>query len=601
MRRLVVLGVTLLAAAVAVPAPAAAQAGERIESYNVTVTIQANGSLNVEEKIRYDFGPNRRRGIFRDIPVRFDYEPDSKYERLITVDQVRVTATGGASAQLAVQDEGRLRRLRIGDPDETVTGVHEYAIGYRVRGPLDAYVDHDELKWNAVGTGWAVPIAQVTVTVRTPGPVSDVACFAGPEGSRLACEQSVAGDGSGATFLHDGLAPHEAVTVVVGTPKGQVAVPPPILDERWAFSRAFAVTPGTVAAGGGILVVIAALLARVFRIGRDRRFRGSHVDVAFGNVSGEEEAVPFFERHHDPVEYEPPDKVRPGQVGTLIDESADPLDVSATIVDLAVRGYLTIEEIPKEGWFDQPDWTLTKLKDGGGLLNYEKLLLNGLFKEGDEVRLSSLKRQFAERLRKVETALYDDVVQAGWFKSRPDHVRLKWTVLGVLAVVGALVVTVVLAATTHAGLLGVPLLLGALALLLFAPRAPRRTPKGFATLRRVNGFRRFIEESEKERARFAERANLFSEYLPYAVVFGATEKWAKAFSGLEAEVMAATSGWYIGHHAFVLGSFADSMDNFAVTTAGTVVASAPSSSSGLGGAGGGFSGGGFGGGGGGSW
>lgn len=589
-------------AVLALPArTAVAQIGsERIQSYDVGVVIQADGSLNVEEKIRYDFGFTPHHGIFRDIPVRFDYEPDSKYERLTTIDQVKVSAVG-ASAKLAIEEEGRLKRIRIGDAKKTVTGAHDYTISYRVRGPLDAYPEHDELKWNAVGTGWEVPILHASVTVRTPGPVSDVACFSGPLGSQLPCRQATVGDGPGATFGHDNLHPHEALTVVVGMPKGEVTVPPPILDERWAFNRAFAVTPGTVAASGGVLVAVMALMARVFRIGRDRRYRGSHVDVAFGTVSGEEEAVPVFERQHDPVEFEPPDRIRPGQVGTLIDESADPLDVSATIVDLAVRGYLTIEEIPKHGWRGKPDWTLTKQKDAEGLLRYEELLLNGLFKGGDVVQLSSLKRHFAERLKKVENALYEDVVESGWFKTRPDHVRVKWAVLGVLAIVVALTVTIVLAAVTHAGLLGVPLILGALALMLFAHRAPARTPKGYATLRRVNGFRQFIEFSEKDRARFAERANLFSEYLPYAVVFGATEKWAKAFSGLETEVAAATAGWYISPNPFLLGSFADSMDGFAVTTAGTIVAAAPSSSSGLGGGGGGFSGGGFGGGGGGSW
>ena len=60
----------------------------------------------------------------------------------------------------------------------------------------------------------------------------------------------------------------------------------------------------------------------------------------------------------------PPEGVRPGQVGTLIDEQANTLDVTATIVDLAVRGFLLIQELPKEGWFGKPDWTLIRLEQG---------------------------------------------------------------------------------------------------------------------------------------------------------------------------------------------------------------------------------------------
>ena len=69
---------------------------------------------------------------------------------------------------------------------------------------------------------------------------------------------------------------------------------------------------------------------------------------------------PLFERADGPVEYRPPDDLRPAQVGVLIDETADPLDVTASIVDLAVRGYLTIEEIPDKGLFSKADWKLTR-------------------------------------------------------------------------------------------------------------------------------------------------------------------------------------------------------------------------------------------------
>jgi uncharacterized membrane protein len=128
---------------------------------------------------------------------------------------------------------------------------------------------------------------------------------------------------------------------------------------------------------------------------------------------------------------------------------------------------------------------------------------------------------------------------------------------------------------------------------------PRRTATGYAVLRHAEGFRRFIDESEKERARFAERKNLFSEYLPYAVVFGATKKWANAFAGLD-DQPPDTSSWYVGAHVFSYVSFSGAIDSFSVSSAGTLTSS-PSSSGSSGFSGGGFSGGGGGGGGGGSW
>jgi hypothetical protein len=141
----------------------------------------------------------------------------------------------------------------------------------------------------------------------------------------------------------------------------------------------------------------------VWTRGRDRRFVGSPVDQTMGNATGDAQAVPLFERGVAPVEFAPPEDLRPGQVGTIIDEQANTLDVTATIVDLAVRGYLTIEEIPKEGWFGKPDWTLHRTdKVDTDLLTYEGTLLSGLFKDGDDPTLSSLRRTFSERLAKVE-------------------------------------------------------------------------------------------------------------------------------------------------------------------------------------------------------
>ena len=116
------------------------------------------------------------------------------------------------------------------------------------------------------------------------------------------------------------------------------------------------------------------------------------------------------------MQFRPPDDARPAQIGVLVDERADPLDVTATIVDLGVRGFLTIEEIEKGGLFHKADWKLTKVKDDdGSLLTYERRLFNGLFDKGDERKLSELKNTFASDLRAVQDSLYADCVKRGWF------------------------------------------------------------------------------------------------------------------------------------------------------------------------------------------
>ncbi len=161
--------------------------------------------------------------------------------------------------------------------------------------------------------------------------------------------------------------------MVVALPKGVVAEPQPRLVEPWSIGRAFSRTSATLGLSGGLLVLLLAGCGWLFWTrGRDRRFVGSPVDQTMGNATGDAQAVPLFERGIAPVEFAPPEDLRPGQVGTIIDEQANTLDVTATIVDLAVRGYLTIEEIPKEGWFGKPDWTLHRTdKADTDLLTYE--------------------------------------------------------------------------------------------------------------------------------------------------------------------------------------------------------------------------------------
>lgn len=592
---------TLLAVLVVLGAPGRASAqsvGEVIRAYDTAVTVTDDGALQVVETIEYDFGFNRRHGIDRFIQTRFDYSEVKKdHDRITPITVTSVTADG-AAVRVQSDEGGGFTKLRIGDPNRTITGSHTYAIAYEIRGVLNHFDDHDELSFNVVGDQWPVPIEDITAEVEIPGAIDQVACFAGPTGSSLPCDDASSGEGR-ATFAHAGVGTREGVTVVVGFPVGVVPLPEPILEQRWTIGQAFAVRADTVAPAGGLLLGLGAVVGLLgYRVGRDRRFAGSATDVAFGNDDGVSERVPLRDRDPIPVEFVPPDKMRPGQVGTLIDEQANTLDVTATIVDLAVRKYIRIVEIPKDGWMGSDDWELELLRSTDGLKPFENTLVTALFASGPRVLVSELKGTFASDLKRVESQLYDDMVANGWYRVRPDHTRAAFGVLAVLALVAALVVAFGLAAATSYGLVGIALVLSALAFGVVARRAPARTAKGYGAYRRVLGFKQFIDESEKDRARFAEQQHLFSEYLPYAVVFGATEKWAKAFAGIDGELP--TMDWYISPYPFTWMAFSHGMGGFTTITSGTI-ASVPAATGGSGFGGGGFSGGGFGGGGGGSW
>lgn len=590
-----------LAGATLTPSATEAQSSsERVQSYAVDWVIDANGDVLVTETITYDFGSRQSHGIFREIVVRSVF--DDTHDRVIRVHDLVVSASAGTPSEVDLSREGSVLQIRIGDPDVTISGVHTYRLDYRLEGALNRFEDdHDELFANAIGPGWDVPVLNASITVRAPADFLEVLCFAGPVGSTRGCDEARV-EGGVARFSHELLPLGQVITPVLALPLDAVEVGPPILEERWSLQRAFSLTPWTIGAAALLLLAaLGAVLRLLWMRGRDRRFVGSVVEIAFGSESGETQRVPLFEDPADTaIEFAPPEGTLPGQMGTLVDEVAHPLDVTATIVDLAVRGYLTIDEVEGEGWFAKTDWRLRRLKLADAELHeYERELLDGLFEDGDDVLLSDLKTQFVDRLHAVQDDLYRDVVEAGWFLRRPDRVRQLWLVGGLVALAAGVGATVLLAAFTTFALVGLPLALGGGLLALVSNRMPRRTAKGTGLMRRALGFQRAIATAERDRARWEEEQGIFSKYLPYAIVFGLTERWAKAFEGLDAEVTGVGS-WYLADRPFTTLAFASTVGDFTKTTSGTIV-STPSSSGSSGFGGGGFAGGGIGGGGGGSW
>jgi len=612
------------------------QGSEQITSFDSTIVIDEDGSVDVTEVIAYDFGYQQRHGIERYIPTVFPWTgaspkgafPGSSYDRVTPISDISVSADAGTPDDVEESQEyldgQENTKLRIGDPDETITGTHTYTIRYRLGGVLNAFDAHDELYLNVTGNGWSVPILSVTATVEAPGEITRIACYAGGSGSQLACgSQSNDGTPSAgrATFTQTDLGSYQGLTIVVGMPKGVVTDPTTtrILRERWSVASAFRLTGGTGAASGAMLLGGLGLVGLLgWRNGRDRRYAGSVVDAAFGNDSGDEGPIPLFDRSVDTVEFVPPEGIRPGHMGTLWDEQANHLDVSAMIVDLAVRGWLRIDEIaPQSSGFlgfgnDGGDFQLVQLRDPetdarvSELWSAERSLLDSLFATGDVVKLSDLTTKFADKLQLIEGHLYDDAVAAGWFPIRPDRVRSRWHGRGLLLLLVGVGVTFAAAKFTHLGLVALPVPLLGIVVMGSARYFPRRTAKGSALLGRVRGFKELFDAGEGERQRFAEQHQLFAQYLPYAIVFGCTEKWAQVFADLGLSPQEMGLGvWYTSPYGYDPIHFGYAMGSFTTHSTGSLAAAAPSSSGGAssGGSGfsGGFSGGGFGGGGGGSW
>ncbi len=588
----------MLALAVAGARPALADEGWVINSFEARIEVAPDGALQISETVSANFGGLSKHGIFRDIPVVYDV--GDKLNRVYDLDVRSVTDGGGRSLQHEVSREGSYLRIKIGDPNVTVSGAQTYRITYSVRHALNGFADHDELYWNVNGQ-WPVETQRTLATVTLPGDgVQQVTCYQGTQGSGESCRfESTA---RSANFNSTRPLPEgQQLTVVVAMAKGLVPEPQPKLERQAReITEFFEASPATVGGGLLVLAVSLGLLAYLWwRFGRDRRY----TTIYYLTDNPNEETRPLFASDPIVIEYEPPENLRPGQLGLILDESADTLDVTATTIDLAVRGYLSIREVNHGGilggLFAKRDWELARTdKNEAGLLSYERTVLQGLFASGSPVMLSQLKNKFYTYLKDAKQELYLDAMERRYFIQRPDLARAWWAAGGIGVMAIGLVGMVFLGSQLAAGLISVPLIPAGLLLTLLARWMPKRTARGREGLRRALGFRQYVATAEKDRQRLNEATNLFAEYLPYAIVFHCVDKWARAFQGLD--VAEATRTWYTGGSPFMATQFSRNLQDFSSAVSSTVVSTpGGSGSSGFGGGGG--AGGGGGGGGGGSW
>jgi uncharacterized membrane protein YgcG len=592
----VALAISAAVFAVVAAAPtASAQGGpERITSYDTTFAIQPDGSVVATEQIVYDFGGNKRHGIIRVIPVRSRY--NSSYDRTYTLTVLSVRSPD-APAQYQVQDNDSSVSIRIGDPSQLVTGQHTYRLTYKLRGVLTAYASHDEFYWNAIGDQWNVPIGRATVRVRVPAQVTRAACYAGPAGSTHPCQQGGVTHGV-AAFTQAGLGPHEGVTVAVAIPTGVVPVPRPVLVERWAFQRAFAATPATLGVSGGLLLALMAAGAVMLSRRRVRR------------PARPQAAMPADGYDQPPIETAPPEGLRPAQAGMLLTGVAGSREITGTIVDLAVRGYLQIEDAAGEQHAGPRDWKLVLPPDASGqaddLADYERILLDGLRKNAVQedgiphVWLSMAAS--AAPLKQVRKALYTQAVDLGWFTARPDRVRRRWRVTGWLVLVISLFMLLTVAMSSHSGLVPIPFVLAGVAMIAGARWMPVRTQQGRQLAARLRAFQHYIKTATVAQASPGGPGDVLYDYLPYAIVFGCTSEWAEMTAAVTGTSQAPS--WYHSSRPLsvadmaLLAQAAHYLTPRYYVMHGVVSGGGASGGSGFSG---GYSGGGMGGGGGGSW
>jgi len=551
----------------------------RIEKFDSEIVVSPKGTIDVTETIQVQFIGSWN-GLYREIPVEYVTPQGLNYTLFLNVK--RVTDEDGHALKFESSRERHYRKLKIyvpGARDVRKTLV----IAYSVSDALRFFEDHDELYWNVTGDEWDVPVQAASARVVLPESTTGIRVnvFTGAYRSRAQeADFEIVGNGV-EVRRRQPLGYHEGLTIAVAFDKGLVHEPTALdkaalfLRSNWPF---------------GLPVIVFVLMFYLWWTrGRDPRLR----PIA--------------------AQYEPPDQLTPGEAGTLVDNSADMRDITSTIVDLAVRGYLMIEEHQKDrmlGLIHDKDYNFILRKDRAEwakLKPHEQVLLNGIFSSGtvgETVSMSSLENRFYTSLPGIKNSIFASLVTHGYYRRRPDSVRAAYIGIGV--VIGVLSIWVGSAVASSLGMAPftfiIAAVVSAIVICAFGWFMPAHTEQGARALEGVLGFEDFLSHVESDRFnRMIKTPQMFERFLPYAMALGVEKNWSKAFQG----IMTQPPDWYRGSYGpnFYPLMFTSDLSTMS-SHASAVMASAPRSSGGSGfggGGGGGSSGGGFGGGGGGGF
>ena len=567
----------LLATILTFAAPAAAKSW-RISNFQGTITVNDDGSALVKETITLVF-VDQWHGIHRTIPIEYPGPDGTNYQLFIDIKSI--TDENGAKLKYDSSSSGAARDLKIYIPN-AVDATRTVDIAYRVRNATRFFDQYDEFYWNVTGNDWPVPIDRAAATVHLPASASGslrAQAFTGVYGSTER-DATAKVEGSNAEFATNSPLPMRGgMTIDVYIPKGILKEPGGLTKLFWFIgSNPVVFLP---------LVTLAVMFILWWYAGRDP---DPGMSVA-------------------PM-YEPPTGISPAEAGTLLDDRIHPRDITSTIVDLAVRGFIKIEETDDEGLlFHHKDYIfhlLQKRQDWNGLAPHERVMMENIFTDDvPDTRLSSLKNRFYTAVPVVRTDIMSALKQKGIYTLDPESANA-------YSFGAAFCIVIPFAIIQYFGwadffssvpMLILSILISALIWWLFARVMTAKTVKGARTHIAVLGFQEFMNRVDADRLKVMPPST-FEKFLPYAMALGVEHHWAQAFAGIIKD----PPGWYAAPAGYGYGTgfnpilFSSSMHGMA-TDMHQVFVSAPRSSStgsgfGGGGGGGGFSGGGFGGGGG---
>lgn len=587
--------------ALAIVAPAAGQ--ERITNYDIDVVVNVDGSVEVTEQITIRAEGNQvRRGIYRDFPTRYRDRLGNRY--VVDFDVISVQRDGGDEPWFTERVSNGVRVNTGNDDFLPVPASYTFTLRYRTTRQLGFFAEHDELYWNAIGTGWVFPIEAARVVVRLPEPVPverlSAEGYTGPQGAQgQDYEAGIDEPGVAVYRLTQPLPPQHGFTIVLAFPKGIVTEPGAARRTGWLLRD----NSPLLLALAGLLLLFTYFVREWRRVGRDPR---AGIIIA---------------------RYEPPAGHTPASLRYMRRWGYDMRCFSADVIDLAVHGELRVERTKK---FLSERWSLHRttpaiegtrtVRDtvaahatghptvagaAATLPHSQRALLESLFAGGPSIELTQKQATKLQSARTVHSSALSSQIKPEYLQVNGGS-TLRATLIAVVALLPAFILAEAL------GGAGTPFLVAAaviavITLVVFAGLVRAPTQRGRALLDEIEGLRLYLSVAERDdlaSLRGPDQpplldAERFEALLPYAVALDVEDAWTKKFTAAVGAAAAAQAAsrmtWYsgtgpitdIGGFTRAVGSSLSSQISSSATPPGSSSGSGGGGSSGGGGGGGG--------------
>jgi hypothetical protein len=502
-------------------------APERFDSKVVTVQPVGDDGVRVREVVDEDFGDQHRHGYERIIPTDFGEPIDIE------------ASSPDANADIHVDSVETGDRIRLGDPDVTLSGQHRYILTYTLP---DAQISTGTLALDIIGDSrkpeeFETGRFEVIVTGME---LADTRCNVGKAGTSGGC--TLARDGDVFRTVISPLKARQGITIG-GTVSGRLPVvqtADPALPKRRPDHR-LALAGGALALGA---ITVAAVYATARRRGRNEVFAGGAADAAYGSLpTPTGDAPPKAEVRMvadaklgelATIEFVPPKGIEPWQGAVLLSERFDRTTIASWVSGLVAKDAITLTQeddglvLHRGPHHDQLDADTKALVDQ--MLDYK-----------DELKLGTYNANFGKAWSQVWTLERDDIAESGWWKrlppgsARQGGAATKWLGFVVIAFIflgAGSFVTAVLGAIHGM----IPALIFAVVVpfvfahFLYRVLLPARSATGSALALRAESFRRFLAASEGKHVDWAWKQGLLREYSAWAVALGAADAWGKALA-----------------------------------------------------------------------